>query len=67
MPLVQLRFVETIECFTGIFPDEAFRIRIRWITVPIFLHFNFFSASFSVTFLSDSIAMSINMLILSCF
>jgi hypothetical protein len=38
---------------------------IRWISILKFLYFNFFSDSFCITFLSDRIAASISMQILS--
>jgi hypothetical protein len=39
---------------------KHFIFHIRWIPTITFLYFNFFSASFYITFLSDGIATSIN-------
>jgi hypothetical protein len=50
---------------TGI--KKRFIFQIRWISIPRFLYFNFISASFCVTFLSDGTATSENNHILSSF
>jgi hypothetical protein len=42
-----------------------FMFHILWISILRFLYFNFFSASFCITFLSDGIATSINKQVVS--
>jgi hypothetical protein len=44
---------------------KHFIFYIRWIFLHIFLHFNFLSATFCITFLSSNTATSINKQILS--
>jgi hypothetical protein len=44
---------------------KHFMFHILWIYILRFLYFNFFSASFYITFLSDAIATSINKHVLS--
>jgi hypothetical protein len=44
---------------------KLFMFHILWISILRFLHFNFFSASFCITFLNDGIATSIDKQVLS--